>query len=654
MRIKKSSEEKLYDFIEKSTKIHNNKYNYSKTIYENCDKKIIIICPIHGEFLQTPYCHHNGQGCNKCKSIKIGSLKRKDLILFLNEAKSMHEDKYDYSSVIYKNNRTKIDIICKKHGLFKQVPYSHLQGFGCPSCSGLKKLTTEEFIKKANIIHNNKYDYLNTKYKNTRSIVEITCPIKDHGIFQQKAGLHLRGNGCPKCLFKGQVETYIALSKILNVKIIQQKHIFCFGKRFIIDFSFILNDKMYFVEYNGSQHYMPIKFNGISFEKAEIMFDKQIKRDIILEKFCYLNNIELIKIDSRKIYINKIEQYLRSLLPIENDNNDIDKKNNFEISYGFEDIAICQQKNICESRLDTNIKSEIIKDIFIDIPLIASNMSTVINAEFYIKLQKMGAFGFLHRAKDKKQILDDIKNVAKECQYVAASIGTEYDQFDFSKEMILSGCNIIVIDVAHGYSDSVINLGRKIKIFNPNTKIIIGNTTNINIIYECLDFTDALKVGIAQGFACETKNTAGCTEKQFSAVFKFKELSKKYGIPVISDGAIREPSDFTKAIAAGANSVMAGKIFAACPESAAEIEYINDVPKKVYAGMASRYVQEQWKGKLKKGTCPEGGIRYLDIGESLEKLLERYSGALRSGITYSGAKDIKTLQENVKFVILKS
>lgn len=321
-------------------------------------------------------------------------------------------------------------------------------------------------------------------------------------------------------------------------------------------------------------------------------------------------------------------------------------------SYGFEDIAICQQKNICKSRLDAKITSEIIRGVKIDIPLIAANMSTVINSDFYIKLINLGGFGILHRATSKEFVIEEIKKIAKKCEWVAASIGIEVDQFEHIKNMINYGCNIIVIDIAHGYSDTVLELAKKLKKTYPHIKIVIGNTTNIDLLYECYDFVDAIKVGIAQGFACETKNTAGCTEKQFSAVFKFKVEAKNFGIPIISDGSIKEPADFTKAIAAGANSVMAGKIFAACPESAAETKYINDVPKKIYAGMASRYVQEQWKGKLKENTCPEGGIRYLDVGESSEKLLERYASALRSGITYSGANDIVSFQENVKFVKL--
>ena len=280
-------------------------------------------------------------------------------------------------------------------------------------------------------------------------------------------------------------------------------------------------------------------------------------------------------------------------------------------------------------------------------------MSTVIDVDFYIKLYNLGALGIMHRADTQENLTKYTKEIAKQCELVAVSIGIERDQFDFAKELVHVGCNILTIDVAHGYSDKILDLGKKIKKYNPNVKIILGNTTHVDLVYECYEFADAIKVGIAQGLACETKNTAGCTEKQFSAVLKFKNLSKSFGIPIISDGGIREPADFTKAIAAGANSVMAGSIFAACPESAAELFFFEGKKKKLYAGMASEYVQNKWKGGLKSGTCAEGGIRMLDVGQPLEQLLERYCGALRSGITYGGGKDIKSFQQNAEFVLLK-
>ena len=109
-------------------------------------------------------------------------------------------------------------------------------------------------------------------------------------------------------------------------------------------------------------------------------------------------------------------------------------------------------------------------------------------------------------------------------------------------------------------------MGKGLKKLYPHIKMVLGNTTNVDMLEEVADFCDALKVGIAQGFACETKNTAGALEKQFSAVLKFKQRSKELGIPIISDGGIREGADVVKSIAAGANSVMMGKIFAAWPK----------------------------------------------------------------------------------------
>jgi IMP dehydrogenase len=323
-----------------------------------------------------------------------------------------------------------------------------------------------------------------------------------------------------------------------------------------------------------------------------------------------------------------------------------------EHSLGFESISIKQKKNKCLSRLDVNTQSEIIRGIKIDIPLIASNMSTVINSDFYLKLYKAGAFGFLHRALSEQEYFLEVIKVSKECPIVPVSIGVGQDQYELAKKLISRGANVILIDIAHGYSDSVIDLGRRLKREYPHIKMVVGNTVNVDMMYEVADFADAVKCGIAQGFACETKNTAGCTEKQFSAVLKFKNISKKLGIPIISDGGLREPADLVKSIAAGANSAMAGSIFASCPESAGEIVEIDGKIKKLYAGMASEYVQNKWKGGLKPGTCAEGGIRYLDMGDPLSLMLETWQGALKSGITYGGGVDIKSFQECVEFIRL--
>lgn len=323
---------------------------------------------------------------------------------------------------------------------------------------------------------------------------------------------------------------------------------------------------------------------------------------------------------------------------------------NLRKSLGFEDVAIYQKKNMCKSRLDADISSEVFRGVSIDVPLIASNMATVCNADFCIELYKLGALGVLHRASSDERIVKAIKKVAKECDIVCSSVGVGDRSFELFKKSVQAGMNVVFVDIAHGFSEISIEMCKKMKAYSPEVKVVIGNTINPDLMYEVDGCADAVKIGIAQGLACETKNTAGCTEKQFSAVFRFKRVSRELGIPIISDGGVREPADATKAIGAGANSIMAGSVFARCPESAAEETKIDGVRKKIYAGMASRYQQEKWRGGLKSGTCPEGGIILLDVGESIGSLIERYSGALRSGITYSGGVNIKTFQDNVEFI----
>ena len=118
------------EFIEKAKQIHGDKYDYSKVEYKNCEEKVCIICPIHGEFLQTPNSHLNGNGCSKCA--KCYHYTTED---FIDKAKQIHNNKYDYSKSIYNGIFKKICIVCPEHGEFWQTPKNHLKGSGCPKCA---------------------------------------------------------------------------------------------------------------------------------------------------------------------------------------------------------------------------------------------------------------------------------------------------------------------------------------------------------------------------------------------------------------------------------------------------------------------------------------------------------------------------------------
>lgn len=325
----------------------------------------------------------------------------------------------------------------------------------------------------------------------------------------------------------------------------------------------------------------------------------------------------------------------------------------FEQSYGFNQIAIKQKQCIVKSRKDIKIESEIIRGIRRPELLIASNMSNVVNADFCIKLYKLGSLGFMHRAfQDNNKYIEEVIKISEICPVTVASVGINEKDYFLVEQLIRYGrASVICIDVAHCFSKNTLIMCKHIRENYPTIRIVVGNTINPNAIEFFNDYVDAIKVGCASGSCCETRNTSGCYKPQFSAVYDMKEKAQKYGMPLISDGGVREPADFSKSIGAGASATMAGYIFARCPESAAKIIEIDGTKKKSMSGMASRLVQEEWKNKV-SNDCPEGATRIIDIGEPVEDLIKRYAGALRSGISYSGFNNIQDFREGCDFILV--
>ena len=219
------------EFITKAETVHGNKYDYSKVNYVNAHSPIWITCikcnssGSDNYYQMKPYYHLRGAGCHFC------STKRK-LHKFIQRAKDVHGDKYDYSKVDYVNAHKKVIIKCKIHGQFKQMPSSHCNGNGCLDCSPTKVKTTKEFIKKAKTVHDNQYDYSNTNYINARTEVIIRCKTHDFE-FNQTARNHLQGSsGCISCtinkrknsrmnkntikVIKGTKTTKDTINKVIN------------------------------------------------------------------------------------------------------------------------------------------------------------------------------------------------------------------------------------------------------------------------------------------------------------------------------------------------------------------------------------------------------------------------------------------------------
>ena len=294
------------EFIKRAKKVHGNKYDYSKVKYINYLTKVIIICRKHGEFEQD-FCHHinREQGCVKCGKIKRGKNERKRTGKgIVQKFIKVHGNKYNYSKVKYINSNTKVTIICPEHGKFEQTPSHHLRGVNCPKCRGLYK-TTKEIIQGFRKVHGNKYDYSKFEYVNWNRKGIIICP--KHGEFKQSSNNHLGGRGCPFCTLKSQGEVKILLEKYFsdfNIKC--GKKIWNsyknYNHRRYCDFWLEKDGLKIMVEYDGETHFVPIRFNGISFKKAQENFKNYQLKDKLDAEFCRENGIILhrIKYDEDK------------------------------------------------------------------------------------------------------------------------------------------------------------------------------------------------------------------------------------------------------------------------------------------------------------------------------------------------------------------
>lgn len=289
------------DIKKQMQKIHNYKYEYDDSTYKGTHTKMKMICPIHGEFLKKPNSVlTEKRGCPKCNGGVALTTEE-----FIEKAKLIHSDKYDYSNVEYKNVSTPVEIICKKHGSFLQKPVCHLNGHGCQLCGGSLPLNTEEFIKRSIEVHGNKYDYSKTEYVNNQTKVCIICP--EHGEFWQCAGHHLNGIGCPSCNESHlERDTHLLLEKY-GIKHKRGKHFKWLGKQHL---DFYLPEYNIAIECQGGQHYKPCTFGGISKEEAEERLKYRIELDKRKALLCKENDLPLEYID----YNENVEQRINEII----------------------------------------------------------------------------------------------------------------------------------------------------------------------------------------------------------------------------------------------------------------------------------------------------------------------------------------------------
>jgi len=243
---------------------------------------------------------------------------------------------------------------------------------------------------------------------------------------------------------------------------------------------------------------------------------------------------------------------------------------------------------------------------------------------------------------------------------VGAAVGVKGDFMDRTESLLESGADVIVVDIAHGHSENAVSTVRHIKKAFPDCELIAGNVATAAGAEDLIKAgVDAVKVGVGSGSICITRIVTGSGVPQLTAVLDCAEVGKKHDIPIISDGGVRTSGDVTKALAAGASSVMVGSILGGTDESPGSFISKNGKRFKIYRGMASFYASLGRKTKENENVSIEDDLNdYVAEGVeamvpykgSVTDILKQLTGGVRSGLSYCGAHTIPKMQENAEFI----
>ena len=329
----------------------------------------------------------------------------------------------------------------------------------------------------------------------------------------------------------------------------------------------------------------------------------------------------------------------------------------FELTYSYDDVLLAPQRSSIKSRSEVELKTHLSKNLSIDLPIISSNMDSVTGVAMAIALGKIGGLGILPRFNTLKDQVDNLKEVKKEFVKVGVSIGIKGDYLEIVKNLIQNVADCIVIDVAHGHMEKVIQVTKEIKNTFPEITLISGNVATYEAAKDLfLAGADCVKVGIGPGSICTTRIETGHGVPQLTAILEASKAAKEFNKTIIADGGIKNSGDIVKALAAGASAVMLGNMLAGCDEAPGEVFEHNGKKYKKYFGSTSKEQKEKHlenikndQNYLKHIEGVSGSVLYKG---SLIDLIEKLKAGVNSGLSYSGARSIPELQLKAKFIAI--
>lgn len=318
-------------------------------------------------------------------------------------------------------------------------------------------------------------------------------------------------------------------------------------------------------------------------------------------------------------------------------------------------------------RFETDFSKPIYMSMTKENLITAPEGTTLAEAQEILRKHKIEKLPIVDKSGSLKGLIT-IKDIEKAVRYpssardengrllAGAAIGITNDVLERVEALDSASVDVVVLDSAHGHSKNIIETLKKVKEAFPHLQVIVGNVATAEGTEALIKAgADAVKVGIGPGSICTTRIVAGIGVPQITAIYESARIAKKYNVPIIADGGIKYSGDLTKAIAAGADVIMIGSLFAGCEESPGEFELYQGRRFKVYRGMGSigamndgskdRYFQQDAKKLVPEGV--EGRVEYTGI---LSDTVYQLLGGLRSGMGYCGTKTIPELKENGKFI----
>jgi IMP dehydrogenase len=320
----------------------------------------------------------------------------------------------------------------------------------------------------------------------------------------------------------------------------------------------------------------------------------------------------------------------------------------FKEALTYDDVLLVPQYSDIESRKEIDIGNALDKKIHLGLPIISAPMDTVTAANMAVAMGRAGALGIIHRYSSIEEQCKMVKEAWEHVEYVGAAVGVVGDYLKRASRLYHNGAKVLCIDIAHGHHKLAEKAIKSIKeLLNDSVHIIAGNVATLEGFNALADWgADSVRCNIGGGSICSTRIQTGHGMPGLQTIFDCAKSDRN--AKIIADGGIRSSGDAVKALAAGASFVMLGSMLAGTDESPGDmIVGVLNTKTKVYRGMASKEAQFEWRGKYSSN---EGISTTIPYKSSVKNVLADLSDGIKSGLSYSGCRNITELQENAIFV----